>query len=155
MNSNDLLKQISITAMKIAKIVLKITIYIVVVFFIGTYFFNFGKRLFLERSMTDKENKKEVIFTITDKDTVSDIAKKLVDEGLIDDELAFKFRANIYKINFRRNTYLLDTSMTIKNMLDIFDDANSSYIQVTENAATEEDYEYDLSPEEETEEQAD
>ena len=68
---------------------------------------------------------------------IIDIAKKLVGAGLIDDEIAFRFRSIIYKIKFAPGNYTLKTNMTIKNMLDIFDNAAAVAVTSTQ-AETEE-----------------
>lgn len=116
------IEKISYGIMKVAKFIFKFTIYIVVVFLIGSQLFKFGDRLFYERAI-DEENPKTVEFIIAENDKAEDVAKKLFNSGLIDDELAFRFRAYIYKTNLTPGVYTLDTTMTIKNMLDIFDDA--------------------------------
>lgn len=118
------IEKVSYVVMKFAKFILKFTIYIIVVFLIGSQLFRFGDRLFYERAI-DEENPRTVEFVIAENDKMEDVAKKLFNSGLIDDELAFKFRAYIYKTNITPGTYTLDTTMTIKNMLDIFDDAES------------------------------
>lgn len=137
MSKNEMtIEKISYGIMKFAKFIFRFTIYIVVVFLIGSQLFKFGDRLFYERAI-DEENPKTVEFIIADNDTTEDIAKKLFNSGLIDDELAFRFRAYIYKTNLTPGVYTLDTSMTIKNMLDIFDDAEK--VTVTEETETGED----------------
>ena len=70
-------------------------------------------------------------------------ADNLKNVGLIDDPFVFKFRAKIYKTNFTPNVYNLRTSMTIKNMLDIFDNPSGDDIVI--QSATEDIYQ--LSPE--------
>lgn len=93
--------------------------------------------------MTNGEGE-EIVFEIKNGDTVDDIAENLKTAGLIDDPFVFKFRAKIYKTNFTPNVYNLKTSMTIKNMLDIFDEQEQEYIVST----TESLDVYQLSPEE-------
>lgn len=147
MAKDNFLEKFSYVMMKIAKFFLKLAIFCVVIYLLGIRLFDFGYSLFYEKSMTDKENEKEVVFSIKKDDTVDDIATNLVNEGLIDDEIAFKFRAKIYKISFTPNVYNLKTSMTIKNMLDIFDSPTDEDIAST---VSNEDV-YQLSPEGEDE----
>lgn len=122
----------------------KIALWFLIVYFIGMSLFKFGTRLFYERSLSDIKTK-SVEFTINQNDNADIIADKLYDLGLIDDKLAFKFRSIIYKTNFTPNTYMIDKSMTIKNMLDIFDNKKPEY--VADKSNTENDV-YQLSPEE-------
>lgn len=115
-------EKLSISFFRFAKKMSKFTIYSVIMFFIGSSVFNFGYRLFYERSI-DKNNKTTIEYVLTENKTAEDIAKDLIALGIIDDELAFKFRAKIYKTKFNTGIYSLSQSMSIKNILDIFDDA--------------------------------
>ena len=128
--------------MKIAKFFVKLAIFFVVIYLIGIRLYNFGYKLFYEKAMTEGEGK-EVVFEIKNNDSVEDIADNLKKVGLIDDPFVFKFRAKIYKTNFTPNVYNLRTSMTIKNMLDIFDNPSGDDIVI--QSATEDIYQ--LSPE--------
>ncbi|MBO6119672.1 MAG: endolytic transglycosylase MltG [Lachnospiraceae bacterium] len=127
---DNLLENISYVFLKVAKFFIKLAIFFVVIYLIGMQLFNFGHRLFYERAV-DSENGKEIVFEIKKNETIDEIADNLVKAGLIDDKLAFKFRATIYKTEFNPNIYNLKTSMTIKNMLDIFDSPTTDDIAVT------------------------
>lgn len=127
---NNLLENISYVFLRIAKICVKIAIFFVVIYLIGMQLFMFGYRLFYERSVAEGDGT-EVVFDIKNDDTVDMIADNLEKAGLIDDKLAFKFRAKIYKTDFTPNIYNLKTSMTIKNMLDIFDSPTNDNIVTT------------------------
>lgn len=140
---NNTLENLSFIFVKLAKFFVKLAIFFVVIYLIGVRLFDFGYRLFYEKAMTDGEGQ-EVVFEIKNGDTVDDIAENLKSAGLIDDPFVFKFRSKIYKTNFTPNVYNLRTSMTIKNMLDIFDEQEQEYIVST----TESFDVYQLSPEE-------
>lgn len=127
---NNILENISYIFVNIAKVFVKIAIFFVVVYLLGMQLFNLGYRLFYERAISEGEGK-EVVFEIKSDDTVDMIADKLEEAGLIDDKLAFKFRSKIYKTRFTPNTYNLKTTMTIKNMLDIFDSPSNENIVTT------------------------
>lgn len=131
------IEKVSFLVMKIAKIFLKLALYIVIVSYIGGKVFNFGFHLFYEDAM-DKNDKNPIVFTINIGDDVDSIADKLYSEGLIDDKFVFKFRSFLYDTDFFANTYELNKSMTIKDILDIFDNANSqSIIETTEESVEE------------------
>lgn len=139
---NNTLENLSYVFVKIAKFFVKLAIFFVAIYLIGIRLYNFGYKLFYEKAMTEGEGK-EVVFEIKNNDSVEDIADNLKNVGLIDDPFVFKFRAKIYKTNFTPNVYNLRTSMTIKNMLDIFDNPSGDDIVI--QSATEDIYQ--LSPE--------
>ncbi|MBR0039389.1 MAG: endolytic transglycosylase MltG [Lachnospiraceae bacterium] len=139
---NNLLENISFIFVKTAKIFIKLALFFVIIYLLGMQLFNFGHRLFYERAIAEGDGE-EIVFEIKNGDTVDDIANNLEKAGLIDDKLAFKFRSKIYKTEFNPNVYNLKTSMTIKNMLDIFDSPTADDIVAT--LSTEDVYQ--LSPE--------
>lgn len=141
---NRALEKLSYAFIRIAKFFVKLAIFVVVIYLIGIRLFNFGYRLFYERAVDEGEGK-EIVFEIKSDDSVDTIANNLKNAGLIDDTLAFKFRAKIYKTNFNPNVYNLKTSMTIKNMLDIFDEPSQDDIATTMESIDV----YQLSPEDE------
>lgn len=139
---NETLEKLSYIFVKLAKFFVKLAIFCVVIYFIGLRLFNFGYKLFYESAMA-KDNGQEVVFEIKDGENVEEIADNLKSAGLIDDPFVFKFRAKIYKTNFTPNVYNLKTSMTIKNMLDIFDNPSEENIVIKSDAVDI----YQLSPE--------
>lgn len=145
------LVKLSKLILKISKQIFKFAIYVLIVFFIGVQFFNLGIRLFYERAV-DTDNGKTIDFIINNGDDVKTIANNLYSVGLIDVTLVFRFRAYIYKIKFSPNVYSLKSTMTIKNMLDIFDDNDYIEITTTNNIKENDEEQYGLSPEEEDEE---
>lgn len=145
---NDFLEKLSIFFMKLATFFIKLAIFFVVIYLIGIRLFDFGHHLFYERSLTSEENATQVTFEIKQDDTVDIIADNLEKAGLIDDKLAFKFRAKIYKTVFNPNVYNLNTGMTIKNMLDVFDSPTSENIVIETSAGDV----YQLASEEDEEE---
>lgn len=133
------LEKVSFLMMKISKIALKIAVYIVVVSLVGSVVFNYGFKLFYEDAV-DANDKNPIAFTINLGDDVDTIADNLYDQGLIKDKFVFKFRAMFYDTNFFANTYELNKSMTIKDMLDIFDNVNSINVLETTKETEEEVY---------------
>lgn len=131
---SDFLENLSVFFMKLATFFVKLAVFFIVIYLIGIRLFDFGHRLFYEKSLTSEEDATQVVFEIKQEDTVDTIAENLEKLGLIDDKLAFKFRAKIYKTIFNPNVYNLNTSMTIKNMLDIFDSPTSENIVIETSA---------------------
>lgn len=133
------IEKVSFLMMKISKITLKIALYIVIVSLIGGVVFNFGFKLFYEEAI-DENDKNPITFTINLGDDVDTIADNLYNAGLINDKFVFKFRSILYDTNFFANSYELNKSMTIRDMLDIFDNANSQNVIETTQQTEEEIY---------------
>ena len=133
------LEKVSFLMMKISKIALKIAVYIVVVSLIGGVVFNYGFKLFYEDAI-DSNDKNPIVFTINLGDDVDTIAENLYNAGLIEDKFVFKFRSMFYDTNFFFYIYELNKSMTIKDMLDIFDNANSANVVESTKETEEEVY---------------
>lgn len=139
---NSVLENISYAFVKVAKFFVKLAIFCVVIYLLGMQLFKFGYRLFYERAVAEGDGE-EIVFEIKNNESVDEIADNLEKAGLIDDKLAFKFRAKIYKTDFTPNVYNLKTSMTIKNMLDIFDSPSDDVVVTTLST----DEVFQLSPE--------
>ena len=139
---NNALEKISKFFSALAKFFLKLAIFCVVIYLIGIRLFDFGHRLFYERAI-DENDAENIVFEVKQDETAEEIANRLEEAGLIDDTLAFRFRAKIYKTNFTPNVYNLNKSMTIKNMLDIFDSPTVDNVVATEASGDV----YQLSPE--------
>lgn len=118
---NNPLENLSKFMMALAKFFVKLAIFCVVIYFIGIRLFDFGHKLFYEKPVEEGQGR-EVVFEIKQGDSEEVVAENLKKAGLIEDTIVFRFRAKIYKKKLKPNTYTLKTSMTIKNMLDIFDE---------------------------------
>ena len=142
---SSFLEKLSRFFVGLAKFFFKLAVFCVVIYLIGMKLFDFGHRLFYERALEEGDGR-VIAFEVKQGDTAEEIAKNLEKAGLIDDTLAFRFRAKIYETNFTPNIYNLNTNMTIKNMLDVFDSPTSDYI----NETTEANEVYQLSPEDDS-----
>lgn len=132
-------EKISYKFMGIAKFFLKFSIYILIIFLIGTQLFNIGIKLFKEESMSDDDTT-NIVFEIKESDTLDEIATNMKNAGLIKDERIFKFRAKIYNTNFKPGTYNLNKTMTTRYMLDIFDSSETTTTTLTTTETEEEIY---------------
>lgn len=139
---NNFLESLSKFFVGLATFFVKLAIFCVVIYLIGIRLFDFGHRLFYEKAMSDGDGE-VVVFEVKSGETAEEIAENLEKAGLIDDKIAFRFRAKIYETNFTPNVYNLNTNMTIKNILDIFDSPSSENINETVAG----DEVYQLSPE--------
>lgn len=130
-----MLEKFSKFLMRFAKKVLFFSVIVIITYFLGMRLFSIGRMLFFEYSIDNKPGR-DVEFTITKDDNLDSIAEKLFDDGLIDNTTIFKFRAVGYKTTFTPNTYKLNTSMTIKNILTIFDKNIAIETESASSAAT-------------------
>jgi len=101
------------------------SILIFLVFFIGvfkasTFCYEFGYRIFSEKPV-DSEPGEEIEVSISKDDSALDIGKKLEEKGLIRDAKLYvaQYYLSAYVDDLIPGTYVLDTSMTAKEMLAV------------------------------------
>lgn len=71
-------------------------------------------------------NSKEVKFMVDSGSTYYDVISKLKDEGLIRNEFCFKLYVKFNKVNnVEAGTYLLNKNMSVKEIVEVFDEGNT------------------------------
>ena len=93
--------------------------------------YQFGREIFCPAAMSGEPGT-EVQITVTEEDTVSDIAAVLEEKGLIDSRLIFFVQARLFEVEFQPGTYTLSTAMDSRQILDIL----SGEVQETEEEET-------------------
>ena len=95
---------------------------IVLAFFVLTKFsFSFGRSLFyVEPAEAAPGTDMEI--TVAEDDTIDSIASLLKENGIITNTLSFKVQAILFKTDFYPGTYIVNSSMTIKEMLESIDE---------------------------------
>ncbi|MBE5969823.1 MAG: endolytic transglycosylase MltG [Lachnospiraceae bacterium] len=94
-----------------------IAAFVVVAIIICTMAFKLGYGLFQNDAMEEAPGT-QVLVTIPEKASKSEVAELLKYNGLIDDESMFKLRCIVYDAKFNAGTYTLNTSMTTEEILD-------------------------------------
>ncbi len=94
---------------------------IVGVIYIGKSAYDFGYEIFNQESMDNEENGRDVTVVIKEGDSVYQIGKTLKKKGLIDDAKIFVAQEMLssYKGKLQPGTYILSTSMTPDEMMEI------------------------------------
>jgi UPF0755 protein len=99
------------------KKLLIIGVSILILFFAGTFIF-----VKVGTKAVDKNDTKEILFTINNGDSRNTIIKNLNDAGLIKNKLSAIIYINIHRgLNLQAATYQLDRSMSLKQILTKFD----------------------------------
>lgn len=82
--------------------------------------FEYGERLFGEPAMAEAPGE-DVVITVAESDSESDVGQKLENAGLIRDKTLFVVQEKLigFKNGIQPGTYTLNTSQTIEQMLQI------------------------------------
>lgn len=130
---------------------------IVLIFFILIKLsFSFGRSLFyVEPAEAAPGTDAEI--TMEADDTADSIASLLKEKGIITNTLSFKVQATLYKTDFYPGNYVVNSSMTIKELLESIDERaeeleeNAAMSAETSEAAAEVGYDGDAADTEDTE----
>lgn len=103
--------------------IIKIVAVVVVVMLVyraGSIAYEYGERLFGEPAMSEEPGR-DVVITVSESDSESDVGKMLEDAGLIRDKTLFVIQEKLigFKNGIQPGTYTLNTSQTIEQMLQI------------------------------------
>ena len=100
---------------------------IVGVIYIGKSAYDFGYEIFNQEAMDNEENGRDVTVVIKEGDSVYQIGKTLKKKGLIDDAKIFVAQEMLssYKGKLQPGTYILSTSMTPDEMMEIWSRRNT------------------------------
>lgn len=103
--------------------VIKVVVTAVILMFVYRYSqeaFEIGYRIFAEAPMDEKPGR-DVTVTISETDSVKDVAERLEKNGLIRDARLFRIREMISGLDEKMApaTYSLNTSMSIEEMLAV------------------------------------
>ena len=92
----------------------------VMLLYIGiTQGYSFGHAIFSGEGVENAPGR-DYTFVIEEGDSVSKVADGLKELGLIEDTLVFRIQQVIYKYNIYPGTYTLNTSMSSREMLILF-----------------------------------
>lgn len=106
--------------------VIMIAIMILVIFVAVRFSFRFGHSIFYQ-SPAEAPPGRDVEVTIEKGASIDELAEQLYDDGIITNELAFRIQGRLYKVNYYPGTYTLNTSMTVKEILETLDMTEAEY----------------------------
>ena len=91
------------------------------IIYIGKSAYDFGYEIFNQETMDTEENGRDVTIVIKEGDSAYQIGKTLKKKGLIDDAKIFVAQEMLsnYKGKLQPGTYILNTSMTPDEMMEI------------------------------------
>ena len=119
----------AINALTVMVRLLAYVLIVVLVIFGGRKVYELGYEAFSTQTVDPWKEVKEVRITISKELSVSDIGNKLKDAGLIDESVA-AFVIQAYAYGYARDilpgTYVLNTSMTVEEMLIVMSTAPES-----------------------------
>ncbi|MBQ7955003.1 MAG: endolytic transglycosylase MltG [Lachnospiraceae bacterium] len=102
----------------------KVVVTILVVYYVyqgAMLAYDYGYRIFTEPAMTAEDEGWDVTVTVTKGNSTMEIAENLQGKGLIRDAKLFYLQNLLseYKDTMKAGTYVLNTSMTAKEMMEI------------------------------------
>jgi len=135
MNNDSFIKKLSsfITGLSLRVIVLSIMV--LVVFIAVSYSYNFGHSVFFQQPAEEAPGT-DIVVEIDNEMTVDDLASLLKEEGIIDNELAFVDQTKLYKAKIWPGSYILNTSMTTKEIIQLINSAEYEITKAPEGGDT-------------------
>ncbi len=117
-------------ALMITMILLRVVVIIAIIMVLvmaGKKSYSFGYRIFAEDTVSDPPGKK-IAVTINDGIEASELAKLLKSKGLIRDEKVFQvqYQLSQYKGKLKSGSYILNTSQTSEEMLEVLSAADET-----------------------------
>lgn len=128
-NSNDIsvkkTNQAVIFSVRLGIKLIILLILVLIVQFIISSGYDFGYNLFAAPAMSSPPGR-EVIFIVEKGESTSDIIDELAEAGLIRDKLSFRCQIVFYDKILQPGEYILNTSMTSKEILLLLNDGPGS-----------------------------
>ena len=94
--------------------------------------FAFGHAIFYQHPVEEAPGR-DMEIRITEETDMDGLASALYTEGLISNELAFRIQGRLYKVRLHPGSYVLNTSMTTKEILSSFNMSEAEYQDKTNN----------------------
>lgn len=106
-------KKLAGTILSVSCRTLVFVLVVLLLFFVGSYMYSFGRDIFHEKPMSSGSNAVSVEVTIPENSSVMDIAGILADKGLVKSPMLFFAQAVLsdYSEKFTAGTYTLSTDM--------------------------------------------
>lgn len=102
------------------KAIIKGTLYFVIaiiLILLGTFGYNFGRDVFSDEGY-EEDPGTEVVVTIESGDTLTSVAKKLYNDGVIAKKSVYYVQSLIYEADYKPGTYTLNSSMDGETIIE-------------------------------------
>ena len=110
---------------KIAGRVIIVSLVILAVFVTAKYSFSFGQSIFYQKPMEEAPGR-DITFVVEEGDTASEVADRLFDEGAVRAAGPLKIQSDLYGVEYLPGEYIINTSMTPKQILSVFQAAGQA-----------------------------
>lgn len=124
-----------------ARGILKTLIYIcllLLLVFAGKTAYDFGYDIFVQQPVASEENGQDITVEVTENMGVREIGEMLIENGVIDESLSV-FQAQVvfsgFKDSLQPGTYILNTSQTVDEMIQILARENTEGQPTAEDTA--------------------
>ena len=135
-SESSVLDRISGAMLEISVRVIIIAAMVLALFVGAKYCFSMGFQIFYQEPMEEAPGH-DVDFVIKEDADAAAVAAALEEEGLIKNDHAFMIAEKLYNINIYPGTYQLNTSMTVKEMLEAINLTEDEYEErLAEEAAS-------------------
>ena len=104
----------------ISKKTIFIAAVVLLAFIMARLSFSLGRSLFYVAPAEEAPGT-DIEINIAENDTLDSIAKSLYDSGAITNVRSFMVQAKLYKTDFYQGSYVVNSSMTVKEMLETID----------------------------------
>ena len=108
----------------IAARVIVAALLVLAVFLVAKYAYGFGKSIFYQEPAEPAPGR-DIVFTVEEGDTAAGVAENLKKAGVILEDYPFTIQSKLYKVDFVPGEYELNTSMTTRGILRVFEDAEN------------------------------
>ena len=106
--------------------IIVIALMVLVIFVAVRFSFRFGHSIFYQ-SPAEAPPGTDVEVTIEKGASIDELAEQLYEDGIITNAFGFRIQGRLYKVNFYPGTYTLNTSMTVKEILQAIDMTEAEY----------------------------
>lgn len=114
------------TSMMVFKITIKMVVMAVAVavfYIVCSKTFEYGAAIFSEEAMDEAGEGYEVVVTIPNNTTATELGDILASNGLIEDADMFVIQAMLYELNIYPGTYTFSTEQNVESVIDTINEA--------------------------------
>lgn len=129
---------------KISKLIFKnsfkIIVYMLImtsIYIVATKGFEFGEKLFAPKNISIQDGT-EIVVSIPENATNSEVAEILYKKKLIDDKLIYRIQSIIYEAKYHQGNFTLNTAHNAEDIIDILKNVDNKVEEETKEAKDDE-----------------